>query len=55
MREISIFWPEWRWEARKKLKFGFSGGFFALLFAQTKSKKKVEKEVTYPLANLVTS
>jgi hypothetical protein len=27
--------------AREKLKFGFSGGLFALLFAQTKSKKKV--------------
>jgi hypothetical protein len=26
--------------AREKLKFGFSGGLFALLFAQTKSKKK---------------
>ena len=27
--------------AKEKLKFGFSGGLFALLFAQTKSKKKV--------------
>jgi hypothetical protein len=27
--------------ASEKLKFGFSGGLFALLFAQTKSKKKV--------------
>jgi hypothetical protein len=26
--------------AKEKLKFGFSGGLFALLFAQTKSKKK---------------
>jgi hypothetical protein len=34
--------------AKEKLKFGYSGG----LFAQTKSKKKVEKEVTNPLANL---
>ena len=30
--------------AKEKLKFGFSGGLFALLFAQTKSKKKVEKK-----------
>jgi hypothetical protein len=27
----------------KKLKFGFSGGLFALLFAQTKSKRKEKK------------
>ena len=26
--------------AKEKLKFGFSGGLFALLFAQTKSKKE---------------
>ena len=30
--------------AREKLKFGFSGGLFALLFAQTKSKKKYKKK-----------
>ncbi len=30
--------------AKEKLKFGFSGGLFALLFAQTKSKKSIKKK-----------
>jgi hypothetical protein len=39
--------------AKEKLKFGFSGGLFALLFPKQKVKRKYKKEMTYPLANLV--
>jgi hypothetical protein len=45
MREILIFLAQVAMQsAKEKLKFGFSGGLFALLFAQTKSKKKYKKK-----------